>query len=235
MPRAILFDAVGTLIHADPPVEEAYFRVGCELESAVSLAEIRERFRAAYARSESLFALPGGDELARQGTSDARERQRWRQVIGEVFADLPAAAADESLERLWRHFASPAHWRLFDDVFDVWNTLESRGCVLGIASNFDSRLRGILQGLPPLDRCQHVFISSEIGYPKPSERFFEAVEERLILPPGELLLVGDDYTNDVVGAQRRGWQTRWLCRQPDRPAGAIGSLRELLGRNHEIH
>ncbi|HUE70848.1 MAG TPA: HAD family hydrolase, partial [Pirellulaceae bacterium] len=196
MPRAVLFDAVGTLIFPDPPVAEAYHRLGRELGSSRTLAEIKELFRDAYRRSESLFALPGNDAgLARQPTSDDRERQRWRQVVGEVFGDLPADLADAALEGLWRHFAQPAHWRLYDDVAAVWRNLTRRGFVLGIASNFDSRLETICRGLPPLDQCRHVFISSQIGYPKPAPQFFRTVEEQLGLRGEEILLVGDDWTN----------------------------------------
>jgi putative hydrolase of the HAD superfamily len=226
-PRAILFDAVGTLIYAEPPVAEAYFRVGQELGSARTLAAIREQFRAAYRRSESLFALPGGDAVARQATSESRERERWRLVVAEVFEDLPEAARQVALDRLWRHFSQPQHWRLYDDVVQTWAELAQRGFVLGIASNFDQRLWGICRGLAPLDQCRRLFISSEIGYPKPAPEFFRAIEADLKLRGEEILLVGDDVTNDVIGASRYGWQVRHLVREGEAASGAIRSLREL--------
>lgn len=229
MPKAVLFDAVGTLIYPDPPVAAAYQRVGAELGSSRTLDEIQSLFRQAYRRSESLFALPGnGNELQRQPTSEDRERQRWRQVVGEVFADLSAAAADEALDRLWRHFANPAHWRLYDDVAETWNELLRRGFLLGIASNFDSRLEAICRAHWPLDQCRRLFISSQIGYPKPSPCFFRAVEQALRLRPDEILLVGDDPTNDVLGGGQCGWQVRLLSRQGPCADSAIRSLRELV-------
>jgi putative hydrolase of the HAD superfamily len=231
MTRAILFDAVGTLIYPEPSVAEAYHGVGRELGSSRTLSQIKELFRIAYRRSESFFALPGdGNGLERLPTSDERERQRWRQVVGEVLADLPSAAADEALARLWQHFAEPRHWRIFDDVPAVWDQLSRRGYVLGVASNFDSRLEQICRELPPLDGCLHLFISSRVGYPKPSPRFFRAVLEALHLRPHEILLVGDDPTNDVLGAMRCGWQTQLLCRRGELPAGAIRSLSELSAK-----
>ncbi|MEX2026648.1 MAG: HAD-IA family hydrolase [Pirellulaceae bacterium] len=225
---AILFDAVRTLIYPDPPVAEAYHRVGRELGSSRTLAEIKGLFREAYQRSESLFALPGNDGgLGRQPTSDERERKRWRQVIGEIFDDLPAAPADEALVRLWRHFAQPAHWQLYDDVAAAWQELSQRGYVLGIASNFDSRLEAICRGLPPLDQCRQLFISSQIGYPKPAPQFFRAMEEKLGLRGEEILLVGDDWTNDVLGGRSCGWQVQHIVREGPLPDGAIRSLGEL--------
>jgi putative hydrolase of the HAD superfamily len=227
-PRAVLFDAVGTLIFPDPPVAEAYHRVGRELGSLRTLFEIKGLFREAYRRSESLFALPeNDDELGRQPTSDERERLRWRQVVGEVFGDLTRPAADEALDRLWRHFAQPTHWRLFDDVAPVWNVLTGRGFVVGIASNFDGRLETICRGLPPLDQCRNLFISSRVGFPKPAPQFFRAVEGNLGLRGEKILLVGDDRTNDILGGQSCGWQVQHLVREGPLSERAIRSLGEL--------
>ena len=231
MLRAVLFDAVGTLIYPDPPVAEAYWQVGRALGSVRSLMEIEELFRAAYRRSESLFALPdkGHDGLQRGPTSEERERERWRQVIGEVFFDLPPAAANEALRRLWQHFAQPPHWRLYSDVAATWTELQGRGYQLGIASNFDSRLLGICAALPPLDECRHVFVSSLIGWPKPAPQFFLAVESALGVKPQEILLVGDDRTNDLLGAANCGWKATLLCRDGVQSAEGIASLTQLLG------
>ena len=229
LPRAVLFDAVGTLIYPAPPVAEAYFRVGRELGSARTLSEIKQRFRDAYRRSESLFALRGsGDGLARQPTSDDREQVRWRQVVCDVLNDLPQALADEALSRLWRHFAEPAHWRLYDDVASAWQRLSKCGYQLGIASNFDSRLVAICRGLAPLDECRHLFISSQLGHPKPAPQFFRAVEAQLGLRGEEILLVGDDWTNDILGGRSAGWQVQHIVREGPCSQGTIRSLDELL-------
>ncbi len=227
-PRAVLFDAVGTLIYPHPPVAEAYRQVGRQLGSSRTLEEIRAQFHAAYQRSESLFALPGGsDSLGRQPTSDERERNRWRQVVNEVFADLPATAIDDALEMLWRHFAQPLHWRLYDDAAAIWRGLAQRGPLLGIASNFDSRLKSICRGLSPLDDCRHLFISSQVGYPKPAPQFFPSVEHGLGLRGAEILLVGDDWTNDILGGRASGWRVQHIVRDGSLPEGAIRSLAEL--------
>lgn len=231
MPRAILFDAVGTLIYPEPSVAEAYYRVGQDLGSSRTRSEVKELFRAAYQRSESLFALPDNrGAFDRQPTSDERERQRWRQVVGEVFADLTPAAAEQALDQLWRHFAQPGHWRVYDDASSAWEDLSRRGLLLGVASNFDSRLEQICRSLSPLDGCQHLFISSRVGYPKPSPQFFRAIENSLKLLPVEILLVGDDPTNDILGAARCGWQTQLVCRHGVPTSGAIHSLMELSER-----
>ncbi|HUE72827.1 MAG TPA: HAD family hydrolase, partial [Pirellulaceae bacterium] len=79
----------------------------------------------------------------------------------------------------------------------------------------------------PLDQCRHVFISSQIGYPKPAPQFFRTVEEQLGLRGEEILLVGDDWTNDVLGGQSCGWQVQQIVREGPLAERAIGSLAEL--------
>ena len=46
--RVIFFDAVGTLIHPDPPATDVYGAVGCRFGSRLDAAAIKERFRTAF-------------------------------------------------------------------------------------------------------------------------------------------------------------------------------------------
>jgi|SRR5678815_4725898 putative hydrolase of the HAD superfamily len=198
--RAVLFDAVGTLIYPDPPVAEVYCREGQKLGSRYTATEIGPRFRTAIARHHQ-----GGT------TSEELERERWRRIVYDVIDDVDDPS-HQLLTSLWKHFGAASSWRLYGDVAPLWHELISRGYLLGIASNFDSRLRAICLGHPPLDRCQHIFVSSEIGYPKPELQFYRAVEDHLSLPAEQILLIGDDYAADVSGPQEAGWEARWLRR-----------------------
>ena len=219
--KAVVFDAVGTLLFTDPPVADVYHLAGWQHGSQLSREEVSRRFRAAFAASES------GEGLVRPATSEARERERWRRIVTTVFDDVPDAG-EELFRALWQHFAEPAHWRLFDDAAAVLDELAGRGLRLAIASNFDRRLRAIVQADPHLRRCERCFISSEIGHPKPDRRFFTAIEVQLGLSPSELLLIGDDWTNDIQCARSAGWATVWLQRKGAVDPRAIGSLTEML-------
>ena len=219
--QAVVFDAVGTLIHADPPAADVYHLVGWEHGSQLSRDEVARRLRAAFASSE------GGAGLVREPTDEPRERHRWRTIVAAVIDDVPDGAA--VFHSLWRHFAQPESWRLFDDVAHTLGELAQQGYRLAIASNFDRRLRGIVQANATLRRIERLFISAEIGYPKPDGRFFAEAQAQLGLPPQEILLVGDDWTNDILGARAAGWQTVWLSRKPTATAEPhVRSLAELL-------
>jgi putative hydrolase of the HAD superfamily len=198
--RAFLFDAVGTLIYPNPPVAEVYQREARKLGSKYSVPEIAGRFRAAIAQHHQ-----GGT------TSEEQERERWRRIVYDVIDDVDDTQ-EQLLTALWQHFGSASSWRLFDDVAPVWHELAGRGYLLGIASNFDGRLWAICHGHPPLDECRHVFVSSEVGFPKPEMQFYRAAEEKLGLRPEQILLVGDDEAADVTGPIAAGWQAIWLRR-----------------------
>ena len=197
--RAILFDAVGTVLFADPSVIDVYFEVGRRHGSQVSRAEIAGRFKR---------ALAGQDELDRRvyglRTNEAREMSRWRAIVAATLGE--SADTQAALEQLWEHFARPASWRLAPDAAEVFADLDRRRIVWGLASNFDRRLVTICDGLPPLARCEPVFASSQLGWRKPSPGFFRSIEQQLELPPEAFLLVGDDRANDYLAARNAGWQ-----------------------------
>jgi len=214
--RCILFDAVGTLIYPDPPVAEVYHCVARQFGSGIGIAEIRDRFTAAMQASYCC----GGP------TSEDNERQRWRQIVSAVITDVPHAI-DAVFEELWQHFAQPQHWRAYDDVALVLGDLCSRGFKIGLASNFDGRLKAIVAAHGALASCDAVFVSTDLGYSKPDARFFREIEQKLGLAPAEVALVGDDEINDVQAATAAGWRSIHLDRHCKRPS-AIQSLRELI-------
>jgi len=212
--RAVLLDAVGTLIAPDPPVREAYHAHGLRHGSRLSMEEVAGGFPAALAES----GAPDGS------TDEEFELARWRAIVRRVFDDV--ADIEPLFGELWAHFAAPTSWRLTDGAQELCAELLSDGYVVGVASNFDARLRGVLQERLP---GALLFISSELGWQKPQEPFFRAIETQLKLAPRELLLIGDDWENDVLGARRAGWQAIWLsdCAETaDVPR--VRSLRELL-------
>jgi putative hydrolase of the HAD superfamily len=255
--RWILFDAVGTLIYPDPPVAEAYRAVALRFGLELSIATIGQRFASAVSHEQNSVPGsslgphcreapasraareagasgkcvpredPGNEKPTRPPTSEPLERARWQRVVAAVFEELPSATG-EPFELLWHHFAQPGAWQLFDDVAPSLAELARRGYRLGIASNFDSRLSGIARALPPLAACERVFVSSEIGFSKPDERFFSGVEQRLGTFPRQMLLVGDDAVNDHEGALAAGWHAALLHREgPPASHEHISALSEL--------
>jgi putative hydrolase of the HAD superfamily len=220
--RAVFFDAVGTVLFADPPVLDVYAAVGRRCGSQASRTEISARFKAALAEQDELDR-----RVHAQRTDEARELDRWRSIVALTLGE--AADSRAALALLWEHFAQPTSWRLAADAAELFDEIERRNLIWGLASNFDSRLGAICRGLPPLARCRHTFASSELGWRKPSPNFFRAIEQRLDCPPSAMLLVGDERANDYLAAQSAGWQAV-LVGEPEETEDQtrLGCLRDLI-------
>jgi putative hydrolase of the HAD superfamily len=194
--RAVFFDAVGTLIHPDPPAPVVYSQVGRRFGSRLPAAAIPQRFAAAFAEEEAR------DRHMGLRTSEEREVQRWRHIVQRVLDDV--TDPEGCFHELYRHFSLPEAWRVDPEAGAVGEELARRGFVLGMASNYDRRLRGVATGLPALRYFGHLVISSEVGWRKPAPEFFDALCRTTGLPPEQVLFLGDDPDNDYDGARAFG-------------------------------
>lgn len=220
MLQAIVYDAVGTLIHVKPSVAALYADVGRRFGSRLEADEIRRRFSAAFARQERL------DEDADWRTDETRERQRWRDIVADVLDDAIDPAG--CFETLFDVFGKVDSWACDPEAAEVVAKWHERGCRQALASNFDRRLRGIIDAMPSLRSLTPIVVSSEIGWRKPATQFFTHLAEALQLPPSTILYVGDDRDNDFDGARRAGM--RALLLDPRRKHLDVGTERlERLG------
>jgi len=227
--RAIFFDAVGTLLFPCPSAPHVYAQVACRNGLLLSEEVIRRRFREAYRQQEEI------DRLSGWVTSEQRERDRWQAIVGATLdgvADPQACFAE-----LYEHFSRPEAWRLHPEAADVLARLREQGYTLGLGSNYDSRLRRVLDGYPELAPLrERAVISSAVGFRKPAAEFFHEVVRQAGSSPAEVVFVGDDAVNDYHGACTAGLKAVLLGpitpTEPNsaRPPLRIGTLRELLER-----
>src|SRR5262249_14186390 len=194
--RAIFFDAVGTLIHPDPPAPLVYTATARRHGSVLTPEVIGQRFRVAFQREEL------EDRESGWRTSEERERKRWRRVVGTVLDDV--SDPEGCFQELFAHFSRPTAWLCAPDVAPTLEELARRGYRLGLASNYDHRLRSVLAGRPELRLLRECVISSEVGWRKPAAPFFAEVVQRTGLLPEAVLFVGDDVENDYQGARAAG-------------------------------
>lgn len=121
---------------------------------------------------------------------------------------------------------------------DALAALRSMGWLLAIATNaadsaetdvWDALRRGGLDSL--LDR---VYCFRNVGFRKPSQDFFDYIVRDLHLPRSEIVMVGDDFAVDVLGANAVGIRAVWVAgeRGAERTGAmhrTIRDLRELPG------
>ena len=92
---------------------------------------------------------------------------------------------------------------------------------LGVISNGFADVSAIGIG----HHFEAVVSAPEVGMSKPDPRIYAACVDRMGLLPEQLLYVGDDPHNDVVGPSEAGWHAAWINRHG-------GEWPETLGGSH---
>ena len=217
--RAVLLDALGTLVELEPPaprlrrlLRESGFEVTEERALAGFTAEI------AYYLDHHLDG------------SDAERLERLRdRCAEEMRRALAIPELDHATAR--RAMLDSLEFTAFPDVVPALGELRSAGLRLVVASNWDCSLPGWLARAGVLELVDGVVASAEVGAAKPSPRVFVRALAVAGVEAGEAVHVGDKVDNDLEGAAAAGMRGVLLQREGDPPAGveAIGSLRELRG------
>src|SRR5438874_2361270 len=191
MTEAIFFDAVGTLFYLTKTVGDHYALVGREVGLTLDAQQLDRAFFTAWRRMPPRAAIDGPRVNDDKGW--------WRElddlVLDEVAPSLGELDRDNFFEVAYEHFAEAGVWELYPDVAEVLEKLRPR-FRLAVISNFDGRLRFILQHLGISKFFSHIFISSEIGADKPDPEIYRRAARLMNLKPNEILHVGDDPQRD---------------------------------------
>jgi putative hydrolase of the HAD superfamily len=221
--KAVMFDAVGTLIYANPPVAEVYHGEGLRHGSQLPASEVQDRLKHFIPLRLYQNDLGGRSHE----TSQAELVRRWQSIVRDVFDDMDDTSS--IFADLWHHFAQPSSWALYPDVASTLHALRDADIDVGVASNFDDRLDRLCDELRLVGDVSRVFHSARLGIQKPAIRFFRKIESALLLRPDQLVMVGDDWQDDYQAAQLAGWHSRWLKREgPAAHASELTSLRQVL-------
>jgi putative hydrolase of the HAD superfamily len=218
-PKAIFFDAAGTLFHLSGTVGQHYALVASEVGLTLDAHQLDRAFYSAWKKMPSRAAIDGPRENDDKGW--------WRElvdlVLDEAAPSLSELDRDNFFEIAYEHFAEPGVWELYPEVPGVLEQLRPR-FQLAVISNFDGRLRLILQHLAISKLFKHIFISSEIGADKPDPEIYRRALKLIELKPNEVLHVGDDQERDWEAASAAGLSIFRL----DRPKTSLRDLLEAL-------
>jgi putative hydrolase of the HAD superfamily len=188
--RAVLFDAGNTLIFLDyPRLADGVGRVtGLPLTAAMFEARAEEAARA----------------LERSAGTDRERAAAYLEALC-LLVGVPHAALDVVRSELYRLHRERHLWTgIQPGTADALTRLREAGLRLGVVSNSDGRVDAALAAAGLRDYFEVVIDSALVGVEKPDPRIFAAALERLDVPPGEALYVGDIYEVDVVGARAAG-------------------------------
>lgn len=83
---------------------------------------------------------------------------------------------------------------------------------LAVITNGTASVQKIRFGLVPITPYfSEIFISEEVGIPKPNKAFFDVVLEKLkVTDKAKVLIIGDSLTSDIQGGNNAGIDTCWF-------------------------
>lgn len=217
MTRALLLDALGTLVELQPPatrlrelLSEAGFEVSEGLAAAGFGAEISYYLR---------HHLEGAN---RERLEDLRDR-----CADALMKALALPGLDHATAR--RAMLGALDFEPFPDAEPALRSARAAGLRLVIASNWDCSLADWLGPSGLLELVDGVVTSADVGAAKPAAAVFERALELAGAAPGSAVHVGDSLENDVQGARSAGIRPLLLVRDGEPPPGveAIRSLEQL--------
>ena len=224
MSRALLLDALGTLVELEPPVEplrrELRARFGLDVSTQAAAAALRAEI--------AFYRVHHDDASDRTRLADLRER-----AAAALRDALPAEASALPLAPLTEALLAALRFRPFPEVAQVLTVARARGMRLVVVSNWDVSLHDVLEdtGLAPL--LDGVVTSAELGCAKPQPAIFARGLALAGVEADDAVHVGDSVEHDVVGARAAGIVPLLVARAgpaPSVPAGVrvIPTLRPLL-------
>jgi len=202
----VLLDAAGTLIELREPVGETYSRLAREFGVERAADELDRAFHRVFAQSPAMvFPHAPPAEIP------ALERDWWRRCVEATFSSDDGGGPFDTPENFERYFAalfiamgSASAWRVVDGGFELLRKLRSLRFGIAIVSNFDFRLRGLLDELSVAPLIDAVVLAADVGAAKPDPALFERAMSLLRVSPGETWVVGDHPDHDIAAGRSAG-------------------------------
>lgn len=187
-PRAILFDAGGTVVLQHP--ERMAERLGIGVDPDVA-------FDAHYRTMAEFSRLKLG--------GDGATWDWWLERYFLLLGHPEPAAAGVTLDRGWGLWTWP-----IAGAVEALEEIRSSGIRIAVISNSDGSVRSSLDEAGFGGLFEFVIDSHEVGVKKPDPAIFTHALDRLDLQPSEVWYVGDSEYHDVGGARSAGLAAGWL-------------------------
>jgi HAD superfamily hydrolase (TIGR01549 family) len=220
--RAVLLDALGTLVELEPPWPLLQGTLAARHGIAVPESQAKQAMLAemAYYR---VHHQDGGDQSS---LADLRRR------CALVLQDQLPQAASLSVEEMTEALLDSLRFTPFPDAAPALAALRAAGLRLAVVSNWDCSLRSVLAELGLAGAVDAIVVSAEAGALKPDAAIFLAALEQLRREPHEAVFVGDSLETDVLGARAAGLRALLLERGGAGAPGADGV--ERVFSLHEV-
>jgi putative hydrolase of the HAD superfamily len=221
-PRAILLDALGTLVALQPPAPRLRTELAQRFGVSVSLAQAERAITAEIAYYRAHFD---------QGSDERGMKALRHSCVLALRAELPQQAESLPIERLTEALLGSIAFSAYADVLPVLGVARAQGVRLVVVSNWDISLHDLLARLRIGPLLDGIVTSAQQGARKPDPAIFVRGLELAGVGPAEAIHVGDSVEEDVAGARSAAIEPVLIRRDGSPgPAGTrtIASLSELV-------
>jgi putative hydrolase of the HAD superfamily len=193
--RAVLFDALGTLVALDPPAPALRQGLSARAGLEVTLEQAERAIAAeiAYYRAHL-------DEGSDRSSLVALRRR----CAAELCAALPAHARNAPLELIEEVLLDSLRFRAFDDARPALIAARALPARVMVVSNWDISLDDVLRRLDLAPLLDGVITSAGAGARKPAAAAFVRALALAGVGPEHAVHIGDSLDEDVAGAIAAG-------------------------------
>ena len=198
MIKAVFFDWMNTLTHAEPDRHEQFCQIAQELGIELSPQKV---IRGIYAAGNR---LPAGAPYRWRESEAPDVFIRYLEIIlAEAGVKLPRDTVLEILKKISQS-AKAENYVLYDDVLPTLKILKKQGLIIGLITSLTKDMNLICRNLGLAPYMDFVVTAKEAGAGKPEPPIFRLALERAGVGASEAVYVGDQYETDVVGARGVG-------------------------------
>ena len=212
MTRAVLLDALGTLLRLEPPAPRL-------------VRELRERHGIEVGEREAGLAVRAEIAYYRANLHRGVDDAGLEAVRGECAALVSRELGIE--QDVEDALLAAIVFTPFDEVPDTLRRLRARGTRLVVASNWDVSLHEALERTGLRELVDGAVCSAEVGTAKPAPEVFERALEIAGVAAGEAMHVGDDVEADVEGARAMGIEPVLVLREGGAGPPGVRAIRTL--------
>lgn len=154
---------------------------------------------------------------------------RWNIILGKLGIDYDGTVLEEMFENGVARYACPV-----EGAYELLDHLKDRYKLYIVSNGFrfvqESRLK-----IGDFEKYfDDIFVSEDIGIPKPATEFFDYCFQKLSNPPkSDTILIGDSLSADIIGGANYGIDTIWFNKNGDpmpesiTPTHTVSTLKEI--------
>lgn len=209
MKKFVYLDVGETLLHLTKHPYEIYGSVfqkyGLVQNSSIDKKFFLEQFHLAM---KEMNSKSNPDFKDRYTIHEGGQDGWWTELIDLFLQKIHSSFVKPSVEvyqEIFSIFDNPNLWKVNSGFEALLSFAKENQIGLGIISNWDLRLRTLLEKKNLTSYFHPILISAEFGYEKPSLKIFLHAQELIGLRPSQIFYVGDKPELDYYPPKQIGW------------------------------